>query len=60
VTTAEARFLSTTLDEAGIERTGAAAGLQYSLDLPGRSGEKAQITFEPLLPDGAWTSFRTG
>jgi hypothetical protein len=60
VTTAEARSLATTLDDAGIERTGPAAGVQYSFDLPGPSRETAQIPFEPLLPDGEWTSFRTG
>jgi hypothetical protein len=60
VTTAEARSLAATLDDAGIERTGPAAGLQYSFDVPGTSRETAQISFEPLLPDGEWTNFRSG
>ena len=60
VTTAEARFLAQTLDAAGIERTEPTAGLQYSFDLPGQFGEAALITFEPFLPDGEWTTFRSG
>ena len=60
VTTAEARSLAATLDDAGIARTGPAAGLQYSFDLRGPSRETAQISFESLLPDGEWTNFRSG
>jgi hypothetical protein len=60
VTTAEARFLAATLDDAGIERTDHAAGLQYSFDLPGPNRETALIPFESRLPDGEWTNFRTG
>jgi hypothetical protein len=60
VTTAEARSLAQTLDDAGIERTDPSAGLQYSLDIPGQIGEAALITFEPFLPDGEWMNFRSG
>jgi hypothetical protein len=60
VTTAEARSLSATLDDARVERTDPAAGLQYSFDLPRPSRERAQITFESLLPDGEWMNFRSG
>jgi hypothetical protein len=60
VATAEASSLAQTLDAAGIARTDPAAGLEYSFELPGPSRETAQITFEPLLPDGEWTNFRSG
>lgn len=60
VTTAEARFLSRALAAAGIERTDPPAGLQYSFGLRGGTRETAGITFEPLLPNGESTSFRTG
>jgi hypothetical protein len=60
VTTAEARSLAQSLDDAGIERTDPTAGLQYSLDIPGQIGEAALITFEPFLPDGEWMNFRSG
>jgi hypothetical protein len=60
VTTAEARSLAAILDDAGVERVDHAAGPQYSFDLPGPNRETALIPLESLLPDGGWTSFRTG
>jgi hypothetical protein len=60
VTTEEARALVRALDGAGLEREGPAAGIAYTFGVPGPIEESAMVTLEPLLPDGQWTSFRTG
>jgi hypothetical protein len=60
LTTADARSLARALDDAGIERDDPGRGLAYTFDVPGPSRESGGVIFEPLLPDGRHTSFRTG
>jgi hypothetical protein len=60
VTTDEARELVSVFDATGLTKEGPAAGLAYTFDLPDPSREKGHVVLEPLLPDGSWTSFRTG
>jgi hypothetical protein len=59
VPTVEARALAKALDDAGIQRTDPAHGLAYSFAIAGPIRETGQVQFEPLLPDGQWTSFRS-
>ncbi len=60
VTTEEARAVVSAFDAAGLEREGPQYGLAFSFDVEGPVRETGSVTIEPLLPDGEWTSFRTG
>lgn len=60
VTTEEARALVSAFDAAGLEREGPQLGLAFSFDIDGPVQETGSVALEPLLPNGEWTSFRTG
>ena len=60
VTTEEAREIVSAFDAAGLERGGPQYGLAFSFDVEGPVRETGSVEIEPLLPDGEWTSFRTG
>jgi len=60
VTTEEARAVVSAFDAAGLEREGPKHGLAFSFDVEGPVRETGSVVIEPLLPDGEWTSFRTG
>lgn len=60
VTTDEARELASVFDAAGLTQDRPAGGLEYMFDVPGSIPERGDVTLEPLLPDGSWTSFKTG
>ena len=60
VTTEEARAVVSAFDAAGLEREGPQHGLAFSFDIEGPVRETGSVVIEPLLPDGEWTSFRTG
>jgi hypothetical protein len=60
VTTDEARELVRVLDAAGLTQDSPEAGVEYTFDVPGPIRETGTVTLEPVLPDGSWTSFRTG
>lgn len=57
-TTEEARALAEALRDGGLEQGGRAFDrafqLSYTFDVPGSTGEKAGISFEPYLPHGEW------
>jgi hypothetical protein len=57
-TTEEARALAEALRDGGLEQGGPAFDrafqLSYTFDVPGSTGEKAGISFEPYLPHGEW------
>jgi hypothetical protein len=60
VTTEEARAVVSAFDAAGLEREDPKHGLAFSFDFEGPVRETGSVVIEPLLPDGEWTSFRTG
>jgi hypothetical protein len=61
VTTDEARDLARVFDTAGLTQDSPdEAGLEYTFEVPGPIQEVGSVTLEPVLPDGSWTSFRTG
>lgn len=61
VTTDEARDLVRVFDAAGLTHDSPdEAGLEYTFEVPGPIREVGSVTVEPVLPDGSWTSFRTG